>query len=336
MRVEADGRYRPIWCSREYTEMMEGTQEECIRYEGGSNNLTIRKLTVKGNLIWVCIHYAFLEDEGVQYAYCTYFDVTELKESQQYDMVTYLVSGYYGVAIGDAANILRGSIFHKKRDGVYMDYIREQVIPVVPEAERESTLAALSLETVEQELARSEPYTVDVAIEIGGEVFNKRFMFYTVDREKHFYILLKSDMTDVLREQRERNELLDNALRDAEQANVAKTAFLSSMSHEIRTPMNAIIGLDSIALKEPNLPARTREQLEKIGGSAKHLLGLINDILDMSRIESGRMTLKNEEFSFREMLEQINTMIHGQCEDRDSPMTAALWAMWMTSTSATI
>ena len=88
------------------------------------------------------------------------------------------------------------------------------------------------------------------------------------------------------------------------------------MSHEIRTPMNAIIGLNSIALKDPELPERTREHLEKIGGSAKHLLSLINDILDMSRIESGRMTLRNEEFSFREMLEQINTMISGQCQDK--------------------
>ena len=113
----------------------------------------------------------------------------------------------------------------------------------------------------------------------------------------------------------EQQESLRNALAAAEQANAAKTSFLSSMSHEIRTPMNAIIGLDSIALKDPDLPERTREQLEKIGGSAKHLLSLINDILDMSRIESGRMTLKNEEFSFREMLEQINTMINGQCQD---------------------
>ena len=80
--------------------------------------------------------------------------------------------------------------------------------------------------------------------------------------------------------------------------------------------MNAIIGLDSIALRDPDLPERTREHLEKIGGSAKHLLRLINDILDMSRIESGRMTIKNEEFSFREMLEQINTMINGQCQDK--------------------
>ena len=238
--------------------------------------------------------------------------------AQQYDMITYIVSGYYGVAIGDAANIGKGSIFPKERNGVYADYIQNQVAPVIAgtEEERLATLSALSLDAIEEKLTQSEPYTVDVACEIDGEIFNKRFMFYAVDREKHFYILLKTDMTDVLREQRERNELLANALHDAEQANMAKTAFLSSMSHEIRTPMNAIIGLDSIALKEPNLPERTREHLEKIGGSAKHLLGLINDILDMSRIESGRMTLKNEEFSFREMLGQINTMIHGQCEDR--------------------
>ena len=69
------------------------------------------------------------------------------------------------------------------------------------------------------------------------------------------------------------------------------------MSHEIRTPMNAIIGLDTIALKDPSLSEETRDRLQKIGGSAKHLLSLINNILDMSRIESGRMTLKNEEFS---------------------------------------
>ena len=113
------------------------------------------------------------------------------------------------------------------------------------------------------------------------------------------------------------NKQLRAALEDANQANLAKTAFLSSMSHEIRTPMNAIIGLDNIALNDPNLPEKTREYLEKIGASAHHLLGLINDILDMSRIESGRMSLKNEEFSFSEMLDQINTMINSQCQDRN-------------------
>ena len=113
-----------------------------------------------------------------------------------------------------------------------------------------------------------------------------------------------------------RNRALSDALDAAEDANRAKTAFLSNMSHEIRTPMNAIIGLDNIAMNDPETPEKTREYLEKIDGSAKHLLTLINDILDMSRIESGRMTIANEEFSFQKMLEQINTIISGQCSEK--------------------
>ena len=120
----------------------------------------------------------------------------------------------------------------------------------------------------------------------------------------------------IIEEEQERNRLLAIALKEAENSNIAKTAFLSNMSHEIRTPMNAIIGLDNIALKNPELDESTRDCLEKIGASARHLLSLINDILDMSRIESGRMTIKHEEFSFGEMLEQINTMIGSQCDDK--------------------
>ena len=118
------------------------------------------------------------------------------------------------------------------------------------------------------------------------------------------------------REQMEQNRALTEALTRAEEASAAKTAFLSSMSHEIRTPMNAIIGLDNIALRDPNISSDTRNELEKIGSSARHLLALINNILDMSRIESGRMVLKEEAFSFRDMLDQINIIIHGQCEDK--------------------
>jgi signal transduction histidine kinase/DNA-binding response OmpR family regulator len=115
-------------------------------------------------------------------------------------------------------------------------------------------------------------------------------------------------------QRREKQAEVEKAL--AEESSRAKTSFLSNMSHEIRTPMNAIIGLDNIALRNPNLQPQTREQLEKIGASANHLLGLINDILEMSRIESGRMVLKNEEFSFREFLDQINIIINGQCVDK--------------------
>ncbi|MBQ9060638.1 MAG: response regulator [Firmicutes bacterium] len=114
----------------------------------------------------------------------------------------------------------------------------------------------------------------------------------------------------------ESREALKDALASAEQANKAKTAFLSNMSHEIRTPMNAIIGLNNIAMNEPTASEEVKGHLRKIGGSAQHLLGIINDILDMSRIESGRMAVRSEEFSFSKCLEQINTMIGGQCAEK--------------------
>ncbi|MBQ1914296.1 MAG: transporter substrate-binding domain-containing protein, partial [Selenomonadaceae bacterium] len=109
---------------------------------------------------------------------------------------------------------------------------------------------------------------------------------------------------------------LKAALHDAEQANLAKTRFLANMSHELRTPMNAIIGLNTIALKDPNLTPYIREHLEKIGISAKHLLCIIESILDIRRIESGRMKVKEVDFSFRDFLNQINMIVNGQCENK--------------------
>ena len=139
------------------------------------------------------------------------------------------------------------------------------------------------------------------------------------DRDDHLVHAVGACFTDVDAETRrnlEQSEALEHALAAAEEANHAKTAFLSNMSHEIRTPMNAIIGLDNIALNEEGISDKTRDHLERIGASARHLLNIINDILDMSRIESGRMTIKNEEFSFSKALEQVNSIISAQCRDK--------------------
>ena len=139
------------------------------------------------------------------------------------------------------------------------------------------------------------------------------------DRKDQLVHAVGACFVDVDRETRkgmEQQQALQDALKEAESASKAKTAFLSNMSHEIRTPMNAIIGLDNIALNDPTISDHTREYLEKIGTSAHHLLNIINDILDMSRIESGRLTIKREEFSFSKTLEQVNTIINGQCREK--------------------
>lgn len=139
-------------------------------------------------------------------------------------------------------------------------------------------------------------------------------IFY-LDERRDVLAILISDVTAIFEQNREHREKMASALAAAEQASVAKTEFLSRMSHEIRTPMNAIIGLDAIALQEKDISPAMEDHLQKIGISARFLLSLINDILDMSRIESGRMMLKNEDFDFEELINGINTIMYEQCRD---------------------
>ncbi len=237
---------------------------------------------------------------------------------RQFDMVAYLSNGKYGVIIGDSSLIEKGSIFPKERQGDYLTYLKSQVLPVLHGTfeEKETQAKQLRPEVIDQNLQLKNPYVVNIAVDINGEIYYKRFDFYATEPDSDFYVVLKSDITDIKREQTEINEKLSLALEEARQANVAKTAFLSRMSHELRTPMNAIIGLNNIALREKDLPETVRGYLEKIHGSAKHLLELMNDILDMSRIESGRMVLKKTEFAFNSFIDQINMIIDGQCKGK--------------------
>ena len=130
-----------------------------------------------------------------------------------------------------------------------------------------------------------------------------------------FMLLEAAVFLSILYNQSVKNLAIASA-EEAKSANRAKSRFLSHMSHEIRTPINAIIGLDSIALRDESISPRTRDELNKIGASARHLLSIVNDILDMSRIESGRMELKEERFSFQDFLTQISIIVGGQCEDK--------------------
>ena len=122
------------------------------------------------------------------------------------------------------------------------------------------------------------------------------------------YILVLSDRTS----DRKMNQALSEAVRAAETANRAKSTFLSNMSHDIRTPMNAIIGFTTLAVSSIDNKNKVKDYLSKILSSSNHLLSLINDILDMSRIESGKIHLEETEVSLSEVLHDLKTIISGQ------------------------
>ena len=137
-----------------------------------------------------------------------------------------------------------------------------------------------------------------------------------MENDRQFIIIGITNVDAEMRDAMAKSEVLAEALAAAEEANTARSSFLSNMSHEIRTPMNAIIGLDTLALKKDNLDAQTREYLEKIGVSARHLLDIINDILDMSRIESGHIALRKDEFRLSALLDSVSEQAAAQCGDK--------------------
>ena len=147
---------------------------------------------------------------------------------------------------------------------------------------------------------------------LSGKVSWMQISLYPV-REKNEdfsdrYILMISDLTEI----RKTQEVLKDALINAQNANNAKSSFLSRMSHEIRTPMNAIIGMTAIATTALDDKLKLENCLAKIAFSSRHLMMLINDILDMSKIESGKLTLVNEPFELSDLISNIHSIIFPQ------------------------
>ncbi len=120
----------------------------------------------------------------------------------------------------------------------------------------------------------------------------------------------------IIRSEERQNAILSDALTQARQANEAKNMFLANMSHDIRTPMNAIMGFSALLENEAENPEKVRQYARRIISSSRHLLGLINDVLDMSRIESGNMALNVARLPLREFLDEISSVILPQARKK--------------------
>ncbi len=209
---------------------------------------------------------------------------------------------------------------NSKEEYNYSEVLRRYIENRVMEEDKEYLTEALSLEQVREALAANPEYTGTYHIRSGEEIHDYQFTYVSYHTEGQSDSLALAgfrNIDEIVRKEQQQKALLQDALHMAQAANEAKTSFLSSVSHDIRTPMNAIIGFLYLIKDEIDNPDLVKEYVQRIDAACKHLLGLINDVLDMNKIESGSTTLNLIEMNLAEVIDEINTIIRPQAKAKN-------------------
>ena len=273
-------------------------------------SMDYRRKMPDGRIIWVCNILHIVSEPNRQipllFEYC--YDIHREKMAEEiiqsslihdYEILAGVYLDINKMTIyGNHTGISRGTLVDYD---VARRYYAERF--VLPE-ERESFLTDSKPQFILEQVRKNMSYVFSTKISReDGTISIIKMRFTAYDKDHNIYVMAATDTTNMLREEEAKNIALREALAVARQANSAKSDFLSAMSHDIRTPMNAIVGMCELALAEENDKNQVHESLKTIQSSSQLLLSLINNILDMSRIESGKMVMQNEQFS---LLEQIH------------------------------
>ena len=202
----------------------------------------------------------------------------------------------------------------------YTEALHQYVDERILEEDRDELKEALSLERLRKELSDSLEYTGNYRARLKGEIHNFQFVcvaYRTEDQSIPRALIGFRNIDEIIVKEQKQTAALEDALHMAQAANEAKTAFLSSMSHDIRTPMNAIIGFLTLMRDEADHPEAVREYIERIDSASQHLLSLINDVLDMNKIESGSTTLSLAEMNLADVIAEINSIIQPQAKAKN-------------------
>ena len=241
---------------------------------------------------------------------------------EQCDCIGYIADGQFGVVLCSHPDEDDKLLSVDSEENLYENVILKMINKLSFESEesRLQVKESLSLSRIAKELSDKAVYHVDFSYISETDTVFKRFSFFEVDSQAAFYVMLISDTTEIRREQEEKNRILASALKQANAANAAKSTFLSNMSHDIRTPMNAIIGFTDLAKKEIDDQEKVGEYLEKIQASSDHLLSLINDVLEMSRIETGKIELVNDVCNIPEIINNLKAMVSHLVEKKEQTL----------------
>lgn len=199
------------------------------------------------------------------------------------------------------------------RNGVFTEAVCDFVQYIANDESINEYKKCVSFAYITESLALNESYSFSYQMLENGAVRTKKVQCFNVDKELGYVGFAQIDITDLMIKEQEKNEMLKQALDFAEKANQSKTDFLSRMSHDIRTPMNAIIGMTELCKMEIDNREMVLNNISIIDNSTKLLLNIINDVLDMSKIESGRYEVNRIEFDCstecKEIYDIANTMI---------------------------
>ena len=187
---------------------------------------------------------------------------------------------------------------------------------IVPE-DRERALREMEYSNVMAGLERHDVYQVLFDIrDSSGERCRKSIKYSYIDRENQIILMTRQDITEVVAAEKRAKDEIEAALKRAEQASLAKGEFLARMSHEMRTPMNAIMGMTVLLKDALGDPAAVDDYIGKINSSSHFMLGLINDVLDMAKIESGEFALYPSRYEYKEFAGAIDAMIRPLCRQK--------------------
>ena len=202
----------------------------------------------------------------------------------------------------------------------YAEILHQYINGCVFPEDRPYVTEALALDRIVENLNSNEEYSGTYRVLDNDTIHIYQFNCVTYQTEGgnrgDFFLVGLRNIDEIVRKEQEQKAILEEALAEAQHANAAKTTFLNNMSHDIRTPMNAIIGFTSLAVSHIGNQEQVKSYLGKILTSGKHLLSLINDILDMSRIESGKVKIEENEASLPEILHDLKTIVQADVKSK--------------------
>ena len=207
------------------------------------------------------------------------------------------------------------------KKGPYSEFVSFLQELAVLESDKEKLSDILPLESLLKYLTPDKTnYNISIQFQMNDELYWDLLSFIVIERENdqiYKILLSRRDITETQTREIEQQQLLTDALAQAEDVSKAKTTFLFNMSHDIRTPMNAIIGFTTMAKKYLDMPEMAKDYLDKVDISSQHMLQIVNDLLDMARIDSGKVELESAPIDIYKECDSIDALFRSSMEERE-------------------